>query len=526
MNVCLIRPPALIDVEGFAIDPVPPIGLAYIASAIFEAGHHVQVIDAIGESPRQYNPTKFKLNLTHEYKTDRLYTNGLSNDEIIANIEDETQVIGISCMFSNNWLADRALIADVKKAFPDSIIIAGGESISAKPELWMEQAQGLEICVLGEGEETIVDLLDCLEHKGDLNLVQGIAYTYGNNGQVIHTPRRVRIKDINQIALPKWDLFPLENYEKYKLQYTVTTTSRTFPVMATRGCPYSCTFCSSPQMWGTRYYMRTPQLVADEIEDLINKYGVDEIDFYDLTAIIKKEWIIEFAKELIQRNIKISWNMPAGTRSEAIDEEVATYLQLSGCKNITYAPESGSLRMLKLIKKKVSLPQMLRSMRSSNQHNMRIYINMILALPEERHRDIRQTLWFLVKCSWVGVYEVGIAMFHPYPGSALFEKLLKEQRIDLSKDDFFYNTITITPLKECDFHYNDNVSAKWYRFYNIMCYLVFFSSNYLFRPIRFFRLLKNIAARDHKSRFERTISRIVHNEKFNVKTGIHSKQDV
>lgn len=516
MNVCLIRPPALIDKEGFAIDPVPPLGLAYIAGAICESGHNVVVIDAVGESPLQYNKVDFTTNLSQEYKTDRLFTNGLSNSEIIERIPQGTHVVGLSCMFSNNWLADRELINNIKQAIPELIIIAGGESITAKPDLWMNQANGLEICVLGEGEDTIVELLNVLEKNENLNNVSGIAYIDNVTSDIIFTNKRVRISDITEINRPKWDLFPLEKYEKYKLQYTITS-NKSFPIMATRGCPFSCTFCSSPQMWGTRYYMRNPNDVIDEIEELIQKYDVYEFDFYDLTAIIKKEWIIQFAKEIINRELNIIWNMPAGTRSEAIDEEVAYYLGKSGCRNITYAPESGSLRMLKLIKKKVNLDVMLKSMKAANKNNMRIYINMILALPEETHKDIWKTMWFLVKCSYVGVYEVGIAMFHPYPGSFLFEKLLKENKIDLSNDDFFYNTITISPLKECDFHYNEKVSAKWYRFYNILAYLIFFSTNYMFRPIRFFQMIKNVIQKNPYSRFERTISSLVRNEK-NKKT--------
>ena len=510
MNICLIRPPALIDKYGFSIEAVPPIGLAYIAASIKDAGFDVYAIDAVGESPRQYNPVTFTPNLTVEYKKGRLYTNGLSNEEIIDRIDPDTTVIGLSCMFSNNWLADRKLIADLKAAFPDTLIIAGGESISAKPELWLSQAPGLEVCVIGEGEETIQDFLHAVKWGTDWRDVAGLVYR-DSYGQIVTTEKRTRIKDIEDIPRPAWDMFPLDHYEKYKLQYSVTS-SKSMPLLATRGCPYSCTFCSSPQMWGTKYIMRTPEAVADEIQFLIDNYQVDEIDFYDLTAIIKREWIIAFSKIIVERNIKIKWNIPAGTRSEAIDGEVASYLHLSGCTNITYAPESGSDRMLKLIKKKVSLPKMLDSMRASNRNNMRIYINMILALPGERHSDIWKTMWFLVKSSWVGVYEVGLAMFHPYPGSALFEQLLKEGKIDLDKDDFFYHTVTISPVEECGFHYNEMVSAKWYQFYNILMYIVFFSTNYLFRPARFFKFVYSVVTKKINSRFERTISRLIHNE--------------
>lgn len=515
MKVCLIRPPALIDIKGFSIDPTPPIGLAYIASALLSEGHDVSVIDAIGEGPSELYPIEFTPNLKNEYKKGRLYTNGIRNDEILDLIDQNTEVIGLSCMFSNNWLADRHLIERLGVRFPNAIIIAGGESISAKPELWMTQSPNLKVCIVGEGEETIVELLEALQSKTDLSVVNGIAFRDLNN-HFIFTPKRNRLKDIDNIIPPSWELFPIQNYLKYKMQYTVTD-ENVLPILATRGCPYSCTFCSSPQMWGTRYYMRNPQKVADEIEFLTKKYNATEIDFYDLTAIIKKEWIIEFSNELVKRNLNIKWNIPAGTRSEAIDDEVAYHLYKSGCKDITYAPESGSEKILKDIKKKVKLSNMLKSMSSANKNNLRIYTNIIYGIPGETHLDILKTIWLLIKCSWAGAYEIGLATFHPYPGSVLFEKLVKEGKIDLTTDDFFYRTITLTPANKSEFHYNEKVSARWYQFYSILSYLLFFSTNYLFRPKRFLLFVRNVLSKNYKSRFERTITRLFYNERYKTK---------
>lgn len=515
MKICLVRPPALIDIKGFSIDPTPPLGLAYIASVLIEAGHQVEVIDSIGEGPNELFPIEFTPKLKEEYKKGRLYTNGIRNSKILELISEDVEIIGLSCMFSNNWLSDRHLISLLGDKFPNALIIAGGESITAKPDLWMNQAPHLKICIMGEGEETIVELINTLEKKEDIASVSGITYRDENN-QYITTAKKNRIKDIDEIPTPAWDLFPIANYHKYKMQYTVTD-KNVLPIMATRGCPYSCTFCSSPQMWGTRYYMRSPQKVADEIEGLIKKYNATEIDFYDLTAIIKKDWIIEFSNEVVKRNLNIKWNIPAGTRSESIDDEVARHLYLSGCKDITYAPESGSLKILKLIKKKVNLENMLESMSSANKYEMRIYLNIIFGLPGETHSDIWKTILYLIKSSWVGAYEIGLATFHPYPGSLLFENLVKEGKIDLSTDDFFYKTITLTPASKSEFHYNEEVSARWYQFYSIISYILFFSTNYLFRPKRFFIFVRNVFSKNYKSRFERTITRLLHNERYKEK---------
>lgn len=505
MNVCLVRPPVLINKKAFSMNSTPPLGLAFIAAAL-KKNHHIHVVDAIAENPTQFNAIDLRLNIVRQYDTESLVTNGLSTEEIIQRIPPQSDVIGFSCMFSNNWLSDRVLIDAVGKAFPNATIIAGGESISAAPELWMSQAPELDICVIGEGEETIVDLCAALAAKNQLLDVGGIAFR-NEKGEIIQTPRRERVKELEEIIRPAWEFFPLENYDKYKIKWSLTD-RKSLPILATRGCPYTCTFCSSPQMWGTKYYMREPKDVADEIEYLINTYGVTNFDFYDLTAIIRRRWILEFCQEVLNRKLDITWQIPAGTRSEAIDDEVARSLNLSGCTSITYAPESGSDRMLKLIKKKVNLEKMLRSIEYSSKEGQHVFINMIFALPEETHKDLWKTIWFIIRCSRRGLSEVGTAIFQPYPGSELFAKLVAEKKINLETDDFFVNSLLIAGMGDCD-SFNDKVSIRWYKFYIYFTLLVFYISNYIFWPGRFFVMCKNMITQNYATRTERALGKLI-----------------
>jgi radical SAM superfamily enzyme YgiQ (UPF0313 family) len=409
-------------------------------------------------------------------------------------------------MFSNNWLSDRHIIETVGRHFPAATIIAGGESISAKASLWLQQTKELDVCVIGEGEETITDLLAAI-HKGEsLDTVESIVFKEAD-GNIKVTPRRKRVRNIDELSLPAWELFPLDNYEKHEVKWSVTK-RKSLPIMATRGCPYECTFCSSPQMWGTRYYMRSPQHVADEIQGLQQRYGIGNFDFFDLTAIINRRWIIEFAEEVQKRKLDITWQLPAGTRSEAIDPEVARALRVSGCTDVTYAPESGSERMLNLVKKKVSLNKMLDSMGYANKEGLHIFINMILGLPDEKHSDIWKTVWFMVQCSWVGVHELGTAKFHPYPGSVLFERLVQEGKINLSTDDFFLNAISIAAWKRSDY-YNNNVKDFYYRLYFPLMYCVFYFTNFLFRPKRLWQTIKNVANMNYNTRSERALIKLI-----------------
>lgn len=500
-RVCLICPPRLLKLFSVAHKPAPPLGIAYIAGALKAAGHTVTVIDGLGEQPEA----------THPFNKD-IVLNGMTYDEIIARIPADVEVIGLSLMFSTNWLSDRKFIDILGERFPAATIIAGGEHITAVPDFCIAQTKHLKVCVLGEGEETVVELLDVIEKGGDLNTVSGI--TFRSAGNIVTTQRRKRVLEIENIPWPAWELFPLNSYIENNISYGVSRGVLQIPLMATRGCPYSCTFCSSPLMWGTRYYMRSPHDVANEMQFLKETYNATNFDFYDLTAIIKREWIIEFAKEILHRKLDVTWQIPAGTRSEAIDAEVAGYLYRSGCRNITYAPESGSAEVLKAIKKKVVLSRMLQSLRHSYKEKMNVKINIMIGFPEEKHRHLFETMWFLVKASWVGVHDMAPAIFSPYPGSALFDNLVKTGKISLQNDEYFYRVIYSDTFFNSHF-YNDNISKGAMRFFNIAFLVVFYGSNYLFRPMRFFRTVRNLVTGKFESRAEIALYEIVKRSIYN-----------
>ena len=229
-------------------------------------------------------------------------------------------------------------------------IVLGGEHATAVPELCLEDAPALHACALGEGEETVVELLEACVGRTALADVAGIVFRTPDGPR--RTAPRARIRDVDRIPAPRWDLTPIERYLDGGFSFGVDR-GRTMPLLATRGCPYRCTFCSSPRMWTTRYTTRAPALVVDEIEDYVHRYRVENIDFYDLTAIVKRDWILEFCRLLDARGLRITWQLPSGTRSEALDEPVLRAMYRSGCRNVSYAPESGSERTLEAIKKKV-----------------------------------------------------------------------------------------------------------------------------------------------------------------------------
>jgi anaerobic magnesium-protoporphyrin IX monomethyl ester cyclase len=502
MKVCLIRPPQIMKVLSTLMKSSQPLGLAYVAGALKAAGHEVKVIDAIAQSPEQINP----------FNKD-LVTIGLCIEEILQLIPSDTELIGFSCMFSMNWMNDRALIDAVGDKFPGIPLIAGGEHITATAEFSLAKTKHLKVCALGEGEETVVELVGAIQTHKSLKEVSGIVY---KDSEGIHTtaPRK-RVRDIGSIPWPAWNLFPMDKYYEHSMVYGVDR-GKSVPIMATRGCPFSCTFCSSPDMWGTTYSMRDPEDVANEIEFMQKNYAIVNFDFFDLTAIIDKKWIIRFCKIILERDIKMTWQIPAGTRSEAITDEVAHLLYQSGCRNITYAPESGSPEILKAIKKRVVLKNMLRSMGYANKEGMNIKINVIMGFPEEKHSNIWETFKFLIQSSWVGVHDMAPSIFQPYPGSALFRKLKEEGKIDMDDDAYFYELISVDSFLYNKF-YNEHIHPVWLKIYQISAYLIFYGTNFLFRPARLFRMIRNISSKKYESRSEMALGDLIKRTKYKPK---------
>jgi anaerobic magnesium-protoporphyrin IX monomethyl ester cyclase len=489
MKVCLINPQRLLAKGVIALPSSPPLGLAFIAGALRNNGNEIQIIDCIAEnseSIRIFN------------NNPDVIEHGITKEEVLNLIDDDVKLIGISCMFTNNWLSTRELIDYIGSHLPNVPIIIGGEHATAAPELSLSQTKHLLACVLGEGEETIVEIANAIENHHSLSTIEGIAYK--EDGEIFKTIKRNRIRNLDSISNPYWDPFPLEKYFNENFSYGVSV-EKSLPVMASRGCPYECTFCSSPQMWGTRYFLRTPQNFFDEIKDLNIRYGVTNFDFYDLTAIISKKWIVEFAKLLIESNLNITWQIPSGTRTEVIDREVASYLYQSGCINITYAPESGSERILKLIKKKVKPDKMLQSINGAYKEKLIIKLNMIMGFPGETHKDIFKTFWFLIKCSYYGAHDMIPSIFSPYPGSELFDDLVKSGKIDVNNDTYLYNIIFAESYTH-KFGYNDLMSGKVVRMYSILAMIIFYASSFIFRPWRVPVSIYNILTKNYKTRTE------------------------
>jgi anaerobic magnesium-protoporphyrin IX monomethyl ester cyclase len=494
-NVTLIRLPSVVGRFALTLNVTPPLSLAYLAGSLTAAGHHVSCIDAVGEAIEAMHPS-FRPGLLQ---------NGLTVEQIVARIGKDTTLVGISCLFSHEWPLVRKLTREIRTAVPDATLVLGGEHATAAPDFSLREAPELDACVLGEGEETCVELARAVDEGRPLSSVAGLAYRLG--GVTFRSAARARIRAIDDIPLPRWDLLPIDRYLDGGFSFGVDR-GRTMPMLATRGCPYRCTFCSSPRMWTTRYVTRDPRRVVDEIEGYVRRWGVSNIDFYDLTAIIRKDWIVSFCQELLRRDLSITWQLPSGTRSEAIDREVSGLLYRSGCRNVSYAPESGSPKTLSRIKKKVSLPRLLSSIEGAVDNGLNVKANVLIGFPGETHADILESLRFVGQLAWIGAHDVSVWTFSPYPGSELFERLTREGRIPAMDDDYFAALLSYSDLAGA-VSFDEHVSSDALRRYRLLGLLLFYGASYARRPERLFTLARNVLHERYESRLEMSLANLV-----------------
>jgi radical SAM superfamily enzyme YgiQ (UPF0313 family) len=485
--VQICRPFSVLSAKTYSAAMTLPIGVAYLAAVLEKAGYRTSILDALGEDIFEVRTSDCG---TYNFQ-------GLNSDELVDRIDPNAVILGVSMMFSQEWVPHREFINKVRARYPKLIIVAGGEHPTALPEYVLRDCPAINFLVAGEGEMTFLELVHAIFRGKDPSHVPGVSYL-DRSGAFVTNGLSRRIAHINELPRPAWHLFKVENYHSGNWTMGISS-GRNMPILGTRGCPYQCTFCSNPTMWTTRYTMRDPKDVVDEIEFLVKDYGARSIEFFDLTAIVKKEWILGFCDELKKRKLDVSWQLPSGTRSEALDDETLQAIYDTHCRLLVYAPESGSPETLKLIKKKLNLERLTASVRKAVKIGHTVKINMIIGFPHETLRNVIGSILFGIRMAWIGIDDCNLSVFTPYPGSQLYDELLAAGRIPPPDDEYFRNLLVQFDITKAMSH-TPHVSGRALAFWRVVGVASFYLTVYLCHPRRLIRLLKSLTKKG--DRFE------------------------
>ncbi len=476
MKIQLIHPPVYLNVYAMtALRPSLPLGLAYVAAALRKAGHEVSVVDAVGLAPDQVTPGS----------RPQISQLGLTPKQIVEHLDPAAEAFAVTNMWSFSWPVVRETIQLVKQRFPDKPIICGGEHFNGLPAYSMAQAP-IDFVVLGEGEEGAVEVFGALQsgYTGYENIA-GIWYRDAAGQPAKSIKTRERKKNVDELPWPAWDLFDIKAYDEKRL-VTGIHFGMTVPIMATRGCPYQCTYCSSPGMWTTHWYARDPKDVVDEIGHGHKTYGAVNFPFHDLTAIVKKEWILNFCRELATRDFcgKITWQLPSGTRCEVVDDEVAEWLHKTNGRSLNFAPESGSAETRKRIKKMLKEESLIRAVKAAAKWKLNASAFFVMGFPEDTTKDLRETVRLARKLAWLGITDMAYGYFFPIPNTELFRQLEKEGRVRLD-DDFLLTPIFANEGHVTDEHnYSHHLTSRQMTRWRWWTLLNFYAVSFGVRPWR------------------------------------------
>jgi len=425
-RVFLLFPPVRLYKETIKL-VFPPLGVSYIASVIRDEVE-VQIMDALAEG--FYNE--------QELDNDFLIY-GSTYEEILRRIEEfQPQLVGISCLFSSVFPVVREICRQVKELDQDIITITGGTYPTFCASELLNREQNLDMIVLGEGEYTMREIIRAFRGEGELAEIDGLAWR--ENGEVRINPKTRWIENLDEIPFPARDLLPMDLYPEIIVPHSFSAKEKlNTPMITSRGCPARCTFCSSSRFWGHRYRWRSPENVLDEIGELIERWGIREIQFEDDNLTANKKRAKKIFQGIIDRGYKISFNLPNGVAVWTLDEEMVDLMKRAGCYEVTLAFESGSQYVLDhIIKKPLNLEKAKEVTKLIHQAGIRTNAFYIFGFPGETKEQIRQTFKFAREVKTNMAY---FFIANPLPGTELYQRAEQE---GLLPDDFNFENLTFT----------------------------------------------------------------------------------
>lgn len=406
MDLLLIYPPVTIE-ERYARGVgkkvggnLPPLGIASLAAFVREKGYLVDVVDSLS------------LNFQDE--------------DIVRKVGMlRPKVVGFSALTMNYHRA-LACAREVRGSFPDILVILGGHHATIMPREIVRDADCFDLIVIGEGELTLLDILQkykslgfqraqLLENLDLLSGITGIAYR-GKQGVIVNKKREL-IEDLDSLPFPARDLLPMRRYIPLPNQYL------RLPVVhmtAIRGCPFSCSFCSNNAVFGRKIRAISPQRVVDEIEHVMNVYGAREISFWDDTMTANRKWIEGFCDEIIRRAIDVTWT--GYSRVDTVDLPLLKKMKAAGCWNLFYGFEAGDQKLLNNISKGITLEQIRQANQWTKESGIEVRGSFMLALPGETPALAQKTIDFAKE---LNPDYAQFSLTTPYPGTKLWEEAEK-----------------------------------------------------------------------------------------------------
>ncbi len=339
----------------------PPLGLCYIASALKNKNHQVKIIDC---------------------DTEDNYFEKIKNT-----IKDfNSDIVGFYVM---TWTYRQAknIAKEIKIINPQIKIIVGGPQATTFPKFSINCPE-FDFGVISEGEVTVQELIEALEKNNPLEQIKGLAFK--KNSEIIINPKRELIKNLDLIPFPARELLLINKY------FDIFTKKKRFATLiASRGCPFECSFCDRDNRMGRQWRVRSAKNIIEEIKLIQKQYNINEFMFFDDNLTSNKKWVYELCELIIENNLKIIWE--CRTRVDLVDKDLLKSMEQAGCYRIRFGFESGNNKILEIVQKGITVEQSLLCAEACKQVGMEMFGYFMMGSPYEKEEMLQQTLDLALK---------------------------------------------------------------------------------------------------------------------------------
>jgi len=431
-NVIFINPSPKISVGINSATVSPPLGLAYMASALEKDGHTVRIIDA--------------------------HIGGISPADIIESFPVKPDLIGVSSnIITYNNAVEYARRCHAEH--PEIPIVFGGPHPSSVSSKVLADNPFVDSVVIGEGERTIIDICRGLGSVNMYKNIKGVAYR--QDGKIVLNDPQPLVENLDDIPRPAYHLLP--DLRKY------STRSRIAPagfILSSRGCSYPCTFCNK-NIFGRSWRPHSAQRVIEDIRYLVNDRGVRQIVVLDDNFTFDKKRTVQILEALINEPYKLCINLQNGIRIDQTDEELLKLMKRAGVFKVGFGIETFNKDVQKNIKKIVDLDKAVRLTKAARSLDIVTVGFFILGLPGDNEETMEETIQFMFR---MNPHIVNLAICIPFPGTELYLEVKKSgilyEDVDCGIDSgFFGNTVYFSMRsvdKEKILHFFNKAYKKFY----------------------------------------------------------------
>lgn len=425
----MINPPHIISKYKFIGLVAPPLGISYIAAVLEQNKIDVKIIDA---SAMEMDWDQL------EKEIEKISPDVVAITALTPTIEQALQSARIA-----------------KNILPESTVILGGyhPTFTFKELL---KNDFLDVIIIGEGEYTMLELIQALESGSELHQVNGIA-----TRDFVTPPRKI-IEDLDNLPFPARHLLPMDQYKILNIKLPTGT------MISGRGCPYQCSFCSSAAMHGKKLRMRSAKNVVDEMEHLSNDHHTKMIAFMDDTFTVNKKRVEEICDEIKKRNLDVFWGCT--TRVDTLSHRMLQKMSDSGCITLFMGVESADQQILDNVNKKITINKVKNAFELARNYDIRTIASVVLGMPGDSKENILKTIKFVKNLN--PNYAI-FSLATPYPGTSFYKQAVSENLIKVNDWSKYTLLNPVIDTMDCSLEELKNLQRKAFRsFYLRPSYLL------------------------------------------------------